>query len=238
MMLNLRSFFAAVAVCALVLANCGSLSAATIIKLNLGDVTPDLQMNGAGTLGTANDGANGTLGDQNTDVEFTGFLEPAPDINTGNASISLHNLIRTGAADLVTNPGLVTQAFVGGSFELYDPSNTLLLSGTISTSSLVGTLSPPGAGGVFTTGAVLVTGGVFADLIVPNSLALSMNLTNVNGGNGFSVTGELLNQFITDTSISISGTPTTIGENFPEPASLVLTAIAMIGAIGFRRRAC
>src|SRR3954471_4661218 len=188
MMLNLRSFFAGAAVCALVSTNCGSLSAGTIIKLNLGNVSPDLQMDVAGLLGTANDGINATTGDQNTDVEFTDFLEPAPDINTATASVSLHNLLRTGPADLVTNPGLVTQNFVGGSFELYDPANTLLLSGSIGTSSLVGTLSPPGAGGVFTTGPVLVTGGVMAGLVVPNSLALSMNLTNVNGGNGFSVT--------------------------------------------------
>jgi hypothetical protein len=239
MTLDLRSIFTAVAACALVYANCDSLSAATIIKLNLGNVTPDLQMNAAGLLGTANDGNNATAGDQDTDVQFTGFLEPAPDITTPIASISLSNLLRTGAADLVTNPGLVTQAFVGGSFGLYDPSNTLLLSGTISTSSLVGTLSPPGAGGVFTTGVVLVTGGVLADLIVPNSLALSLNLTNVNGGNGFSVTGGLvLNPFVTDTSLNISGNPTTIGENFPEPGTLMLAAVAMIAATGFRRRAC
>jgi hypothetical protein len=239
MMLNLRSFFTAVAVCALVYANCDSLSAATIIKLNLGNVTPDLQMDIAGVLRTADDGNAGTIGDQDTDIEFTSFLEPAPDITTPIASVSLNNLLRTGPADLVTNPGFVTQAFLGGSFSLYDPSNVLLLSGSISTSSLVGTMSPPGAGGVFTTGTVLVTGGVLADLIVPNSLALSMNLTNVNGGSGFGVTGGvLLNPFLSDASISISGTPTLIGENFPEPASFVLVSIAMIAATGFRRRAC
>ena len=95
MMLNLRSFFTAVAVCALVYANCDSLSAATIIKLNLGNVTPDLQMDIAGLLGTADDGNNGTAGKQDTDVEFTGFLEPAADITTADASITLSNLLRT-----------------------------------------------------------------------------------------------------------------------------------------------
>jgi hypothetical protein len=237
MMLNLRSFLTAVAVCGLVYANGDSLSANTIIKLNLGDVTPDLQMDIAGVLRTADDGNNGTTGDQDTNIEFTDFLDPLPDVITPIASVSLRNLLRTGPADLLSNPGLVTQAFAGGSFELYDPSNTLLLSGAISTSSLVGTLSPPGAGGVFTTGVVLVTGGVLADSIVPNSLSLSMNLTNVNGGNGFSLTRDLLlNPFITDTSISITGTASPPG-NFPEPGSLVLAAVAVIGATGFRRRA-
>lgn len=237
MMLNLRLFFSSVAVCALVCANCDSLSAATIIKLNLGNVSPDLQMNELGLLGTANDGNAATAGDQDTDIDFTGFLEPAADVTTSIASVSLSNLVRTGAADLATNPGLVTQGFVGGSFSLYDPANTLLLSGTISTSALVGTLSPPGTGSTFTTGTVLVTGGALADLIVTDSLALSMNLTNVNGGTGFKVTSGVLEPFFTDASIAVSGTATTAGQNFPEPSSLVLVAGAMFAAGGFRRRA-
>jgi len=148
---------------------------------------------------------------QNTDVEYTGFLEPIPDINTSVASFSLSNLARSGPAN-ASIPGFVIQNFAGGTFNLYDPSNSLLLSGLLTTSSLQGTTGPPGTGAVFTTNIASVTGGSLAAFIVPTSLALSMNLTNVNGGAGFSVgDGVLLNPFVADSVVNISGDPTPLG---------------------------
>ena len=128
--------------------------------------------------------------------------------------------------------------FAGGTFNLYDPSNSLLLSGLLTTSSLQGTTGPPGTGAVFTTNIASVTGGSLAAFIVPTSLALSMNLTNVNGGAGFSVgAGVVLNPFVADSVVNISGDPTPLGGGFPEPGTLVLATMALFAGTAVRRRA-
>jgi hypothetical protein len=239
MISKLRRSLVGAAVCALIYANACALHASTIIKLNLGNVGPDLSMNGAGILGTTNDGNAATTGDQNTDVEYTGFLEPISDINTSAASFSLSNLARSGPA-IVSIPGFVIQNFAGGTFNLYNPSNSLLLSGLLTTSSLQGTVGPPATGAVFTTNIASVTGGSLAPFIVPTSLALSMNLTNVNGGTGFSVGGGLepfLNPFVADSVVNISGDPTPLGGGLPEPGTLVLATVALFAGTAVRRRA-
>jgi len=206
--------------------------AATIIKLNLGDIGPDVGMNGAGILSTTNDGNGATTGDQNTAVEFTGFLNGNPDIALNSASFSMHNLAEVGPANVFGT--LVIQNFAGGNFELYDPANVLLLSGQLNNSALSGVIGPPGTGALFTTTFSLVTGGTLAPLIAPNSLSLSMNLTNVNGGAGFAVAGggPALNPFLADASVNIGGE-----QAVPEPATLMLLSVAAIGAVaGYRRK--
>jgi hypothetical protein len=238
MMLKLRSILAGAAICALICASATALHAATIIKLNLGNIGPDLSMTPGGLLGTANDNIVATTGNQNTAIEYTSFLDPIPDENFATASFTLSSLSRVGTADLTTQPGFAIQTYNGGSFSLFDTSDTLLLSGSIGTSSLLGTVAPPGAGGVFTIGTVSVTGGVLAGLIDTNSLALSMTLTNVNGGNGFSVDGQgVLNEFQADSSINISGNPSPVGSNFPEPGSFFLATVALLVGSAVRRRA-
>jgi hypothetical protein len=237
MMLKLRPSLLGAAVCALIYANASVLHASTIIKLNLGGVGPDLAMNAGGVLGTVNDGIAGTTGDQNTNVEYTSFLEPIPDINASFGSFTLSNLVAAGPP-IPVGPGVVVQNFAGGTFSLYDPSNSLLLSGLLTTSSLTGTLGPPGTGAVFTTNVASVTGGALGPFIVPTSLALSMNLTNVNGGAGFSLNdGVILNPFLADSFVNISGDPTDLGGGLPEPGSLVLATIALVAATAVRRRA-
>ena len=79
-------------------------------------------------------------------------------------------------------PGFVIQNFTGGTLNLYDPSNTLLLSGLLTHEQPTGNDRAARNGRVFSTNLATVTGGFLAQFIVPGSLALSMNLTNVNGG--------------------------------------------------------
>src|SRR6476619_3852284 len=146
--------------CALICFVAPSVHAATIIKLNLGEIGPDVGMNGAGILSTVNDGNAATTGDQNTDVEFTGFLDFNPDIVPKTASFNLHNLAEVGPANVFGS--LVIQNFVGGTFQLYDPANVLLLSGQLNNSALSGVLCPPGTGALFTTTFSAVTGGTLA----------------------------------------------------------------------------
>src|SRR4051812_33787441 len=219
--------------CALLIFAAAAAHAGTIIKLNLGEIGPDVSMNNAGVLSTANDGIATTTGDQNTAVEFTGFLNGFPDIALNNASFSLRNLQEVGAPNVFGT--LVIQNFNGGTFQLFDPANVLLLSGQLNNSALSGVLGPPGTGALFTTTFSQVTGGTLAPLIAPGSLSLSMNMTNVNGGNGFSVSvvgaGPALNPFLADASVNIAGDPAV-----PEPGTLMLLLISSAGAIGCVRR--
>src|SRR5829696_3941866 len=152
-----------VAACALVCAAATFSQAATIIKLNLGGVGPDIGMNGAGILSTTNDGVAGSVGDQNTDIEFTGGLDFIPDVNTNAASFTLQGLAEVGPASVFGS--LVIQNFAGGQFSLFDPSNVLLLQGPLTSSALTGVIGPPGTGALFTTTLGAVTGGTLAPFI-------------------------------------------------------------------------
>jgi hypothetical protein len=210
--------------------------AGTIIKLNLGGVGPDVGMGApaglpAGVLGTVDQtGGPSPAGDQLTDIEYTGFLNFIPDLNTNTASFSLNGLNAVGPANVFGS--LVIQNFNGGIFSLYDPADNLLLQGPMGNSALTGVMGPPGTGALFTTVLTTVSGGSLAPLIAPGSVSLSMNMTNVNGGAGFAVAGggPQLNAFVADAAISISA------DQVPEPATLSLVGLAAIAICGRRRR--
>jgi PEP-CTERM motif len=205
---------------------------ATIIKLNLGSVGPDVSMSGGGVFGTVSDGVAATTGDQNTDVEYTGFFDgPFPDITTTDASFSMTGLLATGPATVFGS--LVIQPFTGGTFNLYNPANVLLLTGPLTSSALTGVMGPPGTGALFTTSLGTVTGGTLAPLIAPGTVSLSINMTNVNGGLGFGVGGgaaPILLPFTADASVNIAANPV------PEPAALVLVLVGSGAAAVFARR--
>ena len=230
---NTSTIIYAIAICASAFFAASSSNAATIIKLNLGGVGPDVAMP-AGVLGTMSDGIPATTGDQNTDVEFTGFLDgPFPDITTTDASFSLSGLAPVGPPTVFGS--LVIQSFFGGTFTLYnnDVLNTVLLTGPMTTSALTGVIGPPGTGGLFTTTLGPATGGTLAPLLFPGTVSLSMNLSNVNGGLGFGVSGlpPVLLPFAADSSVSISADP------IPEPATLALVLLgSAVAAASARRR--
>jgi hypothetical protein len=174
-------------------------------------------------------------GDQLTDIEYTGFLDFIPDVNSNIASFSLNGLNAVGPANVFGS--LVIQNFEGGVFSLYNqfsPFDDLLLQGPLANSALTGVIGAPGTGALFTTTFTSVTAGSLKPLITPGSVSLSMNMTNVNGGNGFSVAGRgpQLNEFLADASISISSDKT------PEPATLSLVGLgtALAIAVGGRHR--
>jgi hypothetical protein len=211
-------------------------SAGTIVKLALGgDPAPDVRYDGT-MLATMDDGDAGTTGLQNTDADFQDFLGAFPDVLTSTASFSLGGLTPSGPAT-VFGGVLVIQNFSGGTFELYDPANQLLLSGALTTSSLTGPLGPPATGALFTTSIASVTGGLLAPMILPNSLSLSMSFTEVNtvnGGVGFSVgaAAPVLNPFTANATLNIAASP------IPEPAMAALLAIGglLTGLTTPRRR--
>ena len=192
-----------------------SVHAGTIIKLNLGGVGPDLGMNAGGILSTTDDGDAATVGQQDTAIEFTGFLEPIPDVNTPIGSFTLSGLTASGPVQQIGS--LAIQNFAGGQFNLYDPSNSLLLSGNLTTSALSGTIGQPA-----TSGRSLrrLQCSRQEDRIAPSiaSLSLSISMINVNGGLGLGISGNALQPFLADASALIAGDPQV---NAPEPSTLL-----------------
>ena len=232
MTLNLRIVFTSFA--SLALLGSSAANGDTVLKLSLGNTGPDLEMNAGGVLGTTSDGNAGTTGDQDTAIEYTGFLDPFAD---GTGSFSVAGLLRTGPPNIIGG-AVIVQDFDGGAFDLYSSTNTLLLHGDLTESTLTGVIGSTGTGSIFTTKVGTFTSGSLLPYVQTNSLNVSMALTNVNNGSGFVVSGSpfTLQAFTTDASVNISANP---GELFiPEPASI---AIALLGAVGFsvigRRRA-
>jgi hypothetical protein len=235
---RLQSVIAGLALCAFVVVGEHAANAGTIIKLTLGSVSPDVGYDGL-SFSTVADGNPGTSGDQDTDVEFTDFLESEPDIiSPPPASFTLSGLVPDGDAFLF-NSSLILQNFTGGSFTLYAPDNSVLLAGTLADSSLTGSIGQT-AGALFTTSFGNVT---FTSLpnIDPDTLVLSMSLTSVTstGGGGFAITGLTgappvqtgdLVGFTGDATVTIQA------EFVPEPSSFALVAVGLaIGASRLRR---
>lgn len=215
-MQRLTSF--SVGVCAL-FALVSVAPAATILKLNLGGVGPDVAMTGAGVLSTSSDGNALTTGDQNTAIEYTGFLDPLfLDVPASVASFSLAGLQTSGPAQVVS--GVTIQGFTGGSLSLYDPANNVLLTGSLVNSTLSGSA---GSGIVFTTSVGAFTGGSLQPYLVGNSLSMTMNLSDINGGAGLTVNpNNVLQAFSADASVNIAGDAAV-----PEPVSAILLLVGL-----------
>lgn len=214
----------------------GTSVAGTIIRLGLGsDAQPDIEFDGT-TLSTFDDGIAGTTEDQNTNVDFQGFVAAhAAGIPTATASISLNGLVAEPPATVILNT-LVIQNFSGGTFILRDAANNELLSGTLGGSSIAGTLGGSGTGGLFTTSFSSVNPtGSLAQYIMPNSLTMSMSFTSVvsNSVTGFALQPTevvRLAAFTGDVTINIAAEP------IPEPATRLLLVVGMALAAAVRRR--
>jgi hypothetical protein len=183
----------------------------------------DLSAGGVATIGVGyNGGVLSTVGPQDTPVQYKTFLDWLDDIPGPGASITIQGLTRLG--DAAVMGALIIQPFTGGTFSLYHPDSTLLLSGDLSPSGLAGTIGQPN-GTLYTTSVSTVTGGALAGELIADSLVFQMHVSNVNGGAGFSVTptgpmSGVLNDFTADVTVDIEASP------IPEPTSLLLMAAA------------
>ena len=151
-----------VVMCALVSLLSGTSTAGTIIKLSLSSAPADIAFSGV-TLSTVDSTVAPTPGDQNTAIDYQGFLSGETDVVLPDASFSMSGLQATpiGSPTASVFGGfLVIQDFTGGTFELYDtaPGHALLLSGQLANSTLTGPIGPPATGALFTTSFALVTG--------------------------------------------------------------------------------
>ncbi len=209
-----------------------SASASTIIKLNLGsDSLPDIELVDA-VLSTASDQLGATTGDQNTEVSYLGVLSAIMPTPGPHYSITLSDVAISGKPSVLGGGLFAVQETDGGTFSLYDPSNQLLLSGTLGPGTLTGPIGGTATASVLTTQFGAFTDGALLPDLVAGGLSgstVSFALTNVNSGQGLSLTesGDLAD-FRADAIA-------TIGASVPEPASGLLLLLAF-GLIGRRRR--
>jgi hypothetical protein len=225
-----------VTMCATIVLVSTAAQAGTILKLGLGNDTPgDIEFTGgaAGVMSTVDDGDAATTGEQNTNIDYTSFLDGSfTDVLTSTASFTMDGLVAAGAPTVHLGGPLVVQNFTGGTFNLYDAGNTLLLSGTLSNSAITGPIGPPATGGLMTSTFATITGGTLQPLLQPGSLTLAMGMVDINDGAGLSMSSgaaPTLNPFTADVVMAVDAEP------IPEPAAMVLLAIAVgMGVAGLR----
>src|SRR5262249_46595988 len=139
----------------------------------------------------------------------------------------------------VESGNIVFESFSGNgaTFSLYDPANTLLLTGPMGNATLVGTLGQPGTGAFFTTTLQSATGGTLAPLLAPGSVSLSIAMTNVASGSytGMRIVspisgGSTIDSFFANATVNIAADP------LPEPVSILLLLAGMVGFVFTVRR--
>lgn len=205
--------------------------AETVMKIDLGlDSTADLQLAG-GIFSTRDDGQAGTTGQQNTNLIVSDFLDSKQvDILTGNASMTLSDVLINGAPTVLFNT--VFQPTSGGTFAIYDTSNSLLLGGTLIDGVLSGPIGASQTGSFLTASFGAFTGGSLLPYVNPKSASLSISLTNVistGGLKGLQISDGQLAGFTADATANV-------GALVPEPSCGLLTACGLIGLAGATRR--
>jgi hypothetical protein len=222
-----RTVIFGVALCALAGAAAGSTHASQIIGLSVaGQAGIGIQFDG---------GVLSTPGAQHTPVRFDTFLDWLNDIPAATATFTLDGLSRAGPA--VVFHSSVIQRFRGGTFSLRHPSGSLLLSGDLHLPALTGAIGAPGDM-LFTTSFSTVSGGTLAPYLDAASLVLQMHMSNINGGQGISVTplalpmaGEL-RPFTAEATVDVEAERNPI----PEPATVTLLGLCgMLASVAVRR---
>lgn len=202
----------------------------TIVKASLFEGGADVTFDGA-VFSTITDGDLTSLGDQNTRVNFLGALDTVTDINDPFASFTLAGVTIAGAPTPV-GP-VVVQPTNGGTFSLWDESNTLLLSGVLNDGAITGS-STAETGSFFNVSFMSFTGGSLAPLLDPDSAGISFALSSIFGGGvlGLQIVNGALAPFTADGLVAIDGSPAAV----PEPMSAALLVIGGGAAAWVRRR--
>jgi hypothetical protein len=186
-----------------------------------------LSVGGAEAIGLEFAGGSlSTDGPQNTEAYFVNLLEWYSDITTPIATFELQDVMASGPA--LVGGTLMMQHFTGGTFSLYHPDSTLLLSGELSGSALSGTLGATDA--MFTTSAIsTITGGTLDSGLDADSLVLQMHLANIS--DGIRVSGGALEGFMALASVDLEA------DLIPEPATIALLLLGGAAlAFAARRR--
>jgi hypothetical protein len=244
MLLQLKNSFRAAAAAALVVCSAQFANAGTIIKLSLGDVTPDVEYSGGpgGVLSTVDDTNGGTTGEQDTAIDYVGDLSFLTDVLTATASYTLNGVTAAGPASVMG--GSVFQLMAGGDFQLYDPANVLLLDVDLASSALTGVVGGS-SGAEFSITDGVVVGGSLAPLLVADTVSFSIALGDINGGAGLGITPigppiivpplpplipATIDPFTADADKLIGA------DVIPEPATAMLLVLGGLSAVTMIRR--
>ncbi len=203
-------------------------AADTILKFGLSEIGPDILYEN-GSLFTRDDGNAGTLGDQNTALNFTGFLDTLLTDISGGASFTLDSVTAVGGASM--NGVLISQQTEGGTFSVWDASNNLLLSAELGEGSINGT-DDVGTGSFFNTEVVNFTGGSLLNFVAPSPGGISLALASIltNGNPGLDVVNGVLQDFTANADGLITGEPV------PEPSTVALLLSGLVGGVARRKK--
>jgi hypothetical protein len=146
---------------------------------------------------------------------------------------------------LLINQSTIIQNFTGGTLNLWDQNNMLLLSGTLGSSALTGAVGNA-TGGLFQTSFGSVSAGALLPHIDPNSFLMSMNFTSIKtipgGQTGLTLTGPAppgmvvgvdINPFRADATVDVEADQAVI----PEPTTAGLLLIIAACALSRRWKA-
>jgi hypothetical protein len=223
---------------ALLFVSVAPVSADTLIKFGLDEPgttasAPDLQYFD-GVFQTVNQGDASTLGDQNTGLLFTGFLQGVMADIVSGASLTIADVFGIGAAYENPNIGTISQQTSGGTLSIWDNNNALLLSAELGEGVITGAANVP-TGSFFSTEFVNFTGGSMLQFINPFPGNISLSMLGITTGQAIGLLvnegGELQNftgfgnGLVTAQEIS----------EIPEPATAMLILSGLLGTVMRRR---
>lgn len=205
------------------------------------DMTPsngaDVEFNGT-SFGTVNDGIAGTIGAQNTNMNFIGFLAASITDTLTGASLTFQGVDAFGAPVLSSGGIVVAQNTQGGHFSFWDENNELLLEGQLGAGVIVGAQGST-TGSFFNTEIGTFLGGSLLQYVSaqPAGLSLALGAIFSNGQNGLSLLFDSeglalsLNPFTADAAGVIDGVAAV-----PEPITAALLVSGLLVGAGARRR--
>lgn len=208
-------------------------NADTIIKFDLG-ANNDVEFVG-GIFRTVNDGIASTPGNQNSDIDFTGFLDASfADILSG-ASVTISNIVASAEVNVLGT--IISQATNGGSINLWSNTGSLLLSAALGEGNIAGSIDGV-TGSFFNSSVMTYTGGSLLSHVSSSPAGLSLGLSGIQSGifPGMTVSYNTttdafeLDSFRADASGLLTGNP------IPEPASMLLLSSALLGGIITKRK--
>lgn len=209
----------------------------TIIKFDLGSTGADVEYVD-GVFGTFNDGDASTPGEQNSDIDFSGFLNASlADILSG-ASVTISNVLASAEVSVLGT--IISQSTNGGSINLWSHTGALLLTGALADGNISGSINGD-TGSFFNTTVMTYTGGSLLSYVSPTPAGLSIALSGILSGTDIGMTVSYnsntnqfeLDSFKADASGLLTGSP---ANAIPEPASMILLGSAVIGGAISRRK--
>lgn len=202
----------------------------TIMKFDLSSTNTDVRFVN-NIFSTVNDNIASTPGQQNTSIDFSGFLDSTIQDILSGASITISNVLAVGAPTIILNNGVIQQNTEGGNVSFWNLNGDLLLSANLDNSSIMGSINGS-TGSFFNTTSMTFTGGSLFSSLTPGSGGFSLALSNVLSGShiGFDYSVSSNGDFsIKNFTADANGLVT--GSTVPEPATSLLLGLSFLGGV-------